>query len=794
MKLNRKWLHEEFVDLSHVSDKEYVEKLTVFGQKVETWERMDSEIKNVKVGKVLSIVRHENSDHMWVCQVDVGENEPVQIVTGAQNVREGDLVPAALHNSWLPGGVHITKGKLRGVVSNGMLCGLEELGLTQNDFPYAITDGIFILEEECQVGQDINEVIGNDDTIVDFEITNNRPDCYSIIGLARESAAAFGMQMKHHEPVVQGSDAGSIFEHLDVEVPAENLCNRYTSRMVKNVKIGPSPKWLRQRLRANGVRPINNIVDITNYVMLEYGQPMHAFDYRYVSSGKIVVREAAEGETLTTLDGNVRNLKPGMLVIADETKPIGLAGIMGGANSEILDDTTTVVFESANFNGTSIRQTALALGMRTESSGKFEKNLDPMMTLPAVQRACELVELLECGDVLDGIIDILNYVPENRTVALEPEKINRLLGTNISREEMVRYLNLLEIPVEGDQILVPSFRPDLNLMADIAEEVGRSFGYNEIPTTAFKTSTQGGYSPYMIAENQAGILCRGLGYSEIITYSFVSPTIFDQIRLPGDSPLRNTLKIQNPLGEDTSIMRTIAVPSMLDILGRNYAYHNKSVKLYELAKIYLPQAGQVLPQEPKMLVLGAYGADTTFFTVKGELDAILAGLRFPKARYTAVSDNPTYHPGRCAKVSVAGVELGHMGQIHPLVAANYGIEAEVYCVEIDFTKLFALKLLDPTYKPLPKYQAATRDLSILCDEAVTVAEAEDVITAAAGKLLRSVKLFDIYRGKGVAEGKKSLAFSLELRADDRTLTDADSEGVMTKVLKALEEKLGATLR
>ena len=794
MKLNRKWLHEEFVDLSHVSDKEYVEKLTVFGQKVETWERMDSEIKNVKVGKVLSIVRHENSDHMWVCQVDVGENEPVQIVTGAQNVREGDLVPAALHNSWLPGGVHITKGKLRGVVSNGMLCGLEELGLTQNDFPYAITDGIFILEEECQVGQDINEVIGNDDTIVDFEITNNRPDCYSIIGLARESAAAFGMQMKHHEPVVQGSDAGSIFEHLDVEVPAENLCNRYTSRMVKNVKIGPSPKWLRQRLRANGVRPINNIVDITNYVMLEYGQPMHAFDYRYVSSGKIVVREAAEGETLTTLDGNVRNLKPGMLVIADETKPIGLAGIMGGANSEILDDTTTVVFESANFNGTSIRQTALALGMRTESSGKFEKNLDPMMTLPAVQRACELVELLECGDVLDGIIDILNYVPENRTVALEPEKINRLLGTNISREEMVRYLNLLEIPVEGDQILVPSFRPDLNLMADIAEEVGRSFGYNEIPTTAFKTSTQGGYSPYMIAENQAGILCRGLGYSEIITYSFVSPTIFDQIRLPGDSPLRNTLKIQNPLGEDTSIMRTIAVPSMLDILGRNYAYHNKSVKLYELAKIYLPQAGQVLPQEPKMLVLGAYGADTTFFTVKGELDAILAGLRFPKARYTAVSDNPTYHPGRCAKVSVAGVELGHMGQIHPLVAANYGIEAEVYCVEIDFTKLFALKLPDPTYKPLPKYQAATRDLSILCDEAVTVAEAEDVITAAAGKLLRSVKLFDIYRGKGVAEGKKSLAFSLELRADDRTLTDADSEGVMTKVLKALEEKLGATLR
>ena len=794
MKLNRKWLHEEFVDLSHVSDREYVEKLTVFGQKVETWERMDSEIKNVVVGKVLEIVRHENSDHMWVCQIDVGEEEPVQIVTGAQNVKVGDMVPVAKHNSWLPGGVHITKGKLRGVKSNGMLCGLEELGLTQGDFPYAIVDGIFIIEEPCNIGDDINTVIGNDDTVVEFEITNNRPDCYSIIGLARESAAAFGLEMKHHEPVVNGSDAGSIFEHLDVEVPAENLCNRYSSRMVANVKIGPSPKWLRQRLRANGVRPINNIVDITNYVMLEYGQPMHAFDYRYVSSGKIIVREAEEGETLTTLDGNVRNLKPGMLVIADENKPIGLAGIMGGENSEILPDTTTVVFESANFNGTSIRQTALALGMRTESSGKFEKNLDPMMTVPAVQRACELVELLACGDVMDGIIDIINYVPQPKTLTLEPERINHLLGTNIPREDMVKYLTLLEIPVEGDSILVPSFRPDLNLMADIAEEVGRSFGYNEIPTTAFKTSTQGGYTPYMIAENKAGQLCRGLGYSEIITYSFVSPTIFDQIRLSADSHLRNALKIQNPLGEDTSIMRTIALPSMLDILGRNCAYHNKAAKLYELAKIYLPTEGQDLPQEPKMLTLGTYGAGQTFFTLKGELEGVLKGLRMPKATYTADSTNPSYHPGRCAKVSVNGVDVGYMGQVHPLVAANYGLDVEVYCAELDFDKLFAMQLPEATYVPLPKYPAVTRDLSFLCDESVTVAAVEDAITASAGKLLRSVKLFDIYRGTGVPEGKKSMAFSMELRADDRTLTDADSEGVMTKVLEALKDKLGAILR
>ena len=760
MKLNRKWLHEEFVDLSHISDKEFVETMTIFGQKVETYERLDNEIKNVVVGKVLSIVRHENSDHMWVCQIDDGSGEPVQIVTGAQNVKEGDLVPVARHNSWLPGGVHITKGKLRGVKSNGMLCGLEELGLTVGDFPYAIEDGIFIIEEECAIGDDINKIIGNDDTIVDFEITNNRPDCYSIIGLAREAAAAFDLPMRHHEPVVNGSEAGSIYEHLDVEVPAEQLCNRYTARMVTNVKIAPSPKWLRQRLRANGVRPINNIVDITNYVMLEYGQPMHAFDYRYVGDSKIIVREAEEGETLTTLDGNLRVLKPGMLVIADENKPIGLAGIMGGENSEIKDDTVTVVFESANFNGTSIRQTALALGMRTDASGKFEKNIDPMMTLPAVQRACELVEMLQCGDVMDGIIDIINYIPQPHTVTLEPEKINRLLGTDISMETMVSYLKRLEIPVEGDQILVPSFRPDLNHMADIAEEVARTFGYNEIPITDLKTSTQGGYTANMELEAKTGRQCRAMGYNEIITYSFVSPTSLDQIRVPADSSLRNTLKIQNPLGEDTSVMRTVVLPSMLEILGRNYAYHNKSVRMYEIGKVYLPVEGEALPEEPKMLILGTYGANENFFSLKGELEAIFAALRTKKASYTAVNNNPSFHPGRCAEVSMDGVVLGYMGQIHPLVAANYGIDCEVYCAEISFSKLAEMLLPDATYIPLPKYPAVTRDLSIVCDETLTVAQAENTIANAAGKLLRNVKLFDIYRGANLGEGKKSLAFSV----------------------------------
>ena len=795
MKLNRKWLNEEFVDLSGVPDREFVETMTIAGQKVETYERLDAELRNVVVGRVVSITRHTNSDHMWVCQIDVGAGEPVQIVTGAQNVHEGDLVPVAQHNSWLPGGVHITKGKLRGEVSNGMLCSLKELGLTLNDFPYAIEDGIWILQEDCKPGDDINTVIGNDDTVVDFEITNNRPDCYSILGLAREAAAAFNKPMRHHDPVVRGGAAGELSELLEVEVPAEDLCRRYTARMVRNVKIAPSPKWLRQRLRANGVRPINNIVDITNYVMLEYGQPMHAFDYRYVGSGKIIVRRSEPGEALTTLDGNVRTLTPGMLVIADETKPIGLAGIMGGENSEIMDDTVDVVFESANFNGTSIRQTALALGMRTEASGKFEKNINPLLTLPAVDRACELVELLGAGEVMDGVIDVLNDIPEPRTIELEPDRINALLGTDISEADMVEYLRRLEIPVEGHEIRVPSWRPDLVGMADIAEEVGRLFGYNNIPTTTFRgAATEGGYTEAMKLENRAGSLCRSLGYSEILTYSFVSPSIFDQIRLPEDSSLRNAMRIQNPLGEDASIMRTVALPSMLAILARNNAYHNDAVKLYELAKVYLPKPGQILPDEPKHLVLGTYGEHEDFFKMKGEIEAFLRGMNVPEARYTAEKHDPTFHPGRCARVSVGGVDLGCFGQIHPLVARSYGIDGEIFAAELNFTALLSLQLPEKTYTPLPKYPAVTRDIAVVCGEAVTVAALSDCIRAAGGKLLRSVELFDIYRGKGIASGSKSAAFRLTLRADDRTLTDADSDGVVSAVLAALEKELNAKLR
>ena len=794
MNISRKWLRE-FVDIT-ATDKEYDSVMTLAGQKVETTERMDAEIKNVVVGKVLSMKKHENSDHMWVCMVDCGIGEPVQIVTGAQNVHEGDLVPVAQHNSYLPGGIHITKGKLRGVESCGMLCSYKELGLTEHDCPEAYADGIWILNNEgCKVGEDMNVVIGNDDSIVEFEITNNRPDCYSLIGLARETAAAFNVPMKHHEPVVKGGAEGNLCDLLDVDVQADDLCPRYTARMVRNVKIAPSPKWMRQRLRSAGIRPINNIVDITNYVMVEYGQPMHAFDYRYVKGGKIVVRRAGEDKTLTTLDGSVRVLQPDMLVIADETKPVGLAGVMGGENSEIVADTVDVVFESANFLGSSIRKTALALGMRTDASAKFEKDIDPMLTVPAVNRACELVELLGAGEVMDGMIDVLNYVPQPVTVKLEPERINALLGTNISEADMIEYLHREEVPVVDGMIQVPSWRPDLRVMADIAEEVARYYGYNNIETTLMRgATTMGGYSDEQKLENAAGAAARALGYSEIITYSFVSPSSFDAIRVPADSPLRKTVKLVNPLGEDTSIMRTVILPSMLDILSRNFAFKNKGVKLYEIGKIYLPVEGEKLPNEPKRMIFGTYGEHENFFTLKGEVDALLEQLNVHPATYVADTKNPSYHPGRCADIMIDGKKLGVIGQIHPLVAEGYGISGEVYVAELDFTGLQSALAPERVFHSLPKFPTVSRDLALVCDEAMTVGMLEACIKKAGGKLLRSIQLFDIYRGPGIAPSKKSVAFSLELRADDRTLTDEDTTGVTNAVLEKLKNDLGVTLR
>ena len=799
MLLSRKWLNE-FVPLD-VDDRTFAEDMTLSGSKVEITEIEGEEISNVVVGRVVEIKRHENSDHMWICQVDVGEEAPIQIVTGAQNVSQGDLVPVAKHNSTLPGGVKITKGKLRGEKSNGMLCSYKELGMTDNDWPYSIVDGIFLLNsdpdlkaKDLKPGDDIRTAIGLDDHVVEFEITPNRPDCLSVIGLAREAAVTYGKTMAQHEPVVKGGGIGNLTELLDVETPATDLCPRYTARMVRNVKIGPSPKWMRDRLRASGVRPINNIVDITNYVMLEYGQPMHAFDYRYVNGGKIVVRRAEDGETLTTLDGNVRQLNSSMLVIADEHRAVGLAGIMGGENSEIVEDTVDVVFESANFNGTSIRRTALALGMRTEASAKFEKGLDILNTLPAVNRACELVEMLGAGEVLDGTIDILNFVPQPKQLKLRADKINALLGTDIDAAEMCRILQELGFGVDGDIITVPSWRGDVEHYSDLAEEVARFYGYNQIPTTAMTgVTTRGGYSPEQMLERSLGTVCRSLGYDEIITYSFISPTYYDKIRLPEDSPLRKSMKIMNPLGEDTSIMRTTVMPSMLEILTRNYNYRNKEAHLYELGRTYFEREDG-MADEPKHLSLGVYGPEESFFTLKGAVETILDSIRAEDVTYVAEKSDPSYHPGRCAKVYVNGQEVGTLGQIHPLVAANYGVDAELYYADLKFDALFASRGADPEYQPLPKFPAVTRDIAVLVDKAVTVGAMESSIQAAAKGLLKDVTLFDIYEGAKLPTGKKSVAFNLVLRADDRSLTAQEADDEVNLVLERLKKDFDAMLR
>ncbi len=797
MNLSRKWLNE-FVSVD-ASDKEFDEAMTLSGSKVETTADLGAEIVNVVVGRVLSLVRHPNSDHMWICQVDVGRGAPIQIVTGAQNVKEGDLVPAALDGALLPGGKEIHAGKLRGEVSDGMLCSFAELGLDQRDFPSAYADGIWILSDDPELtdltaGEDIRTAAGLDDHVVEFEITPNRPDCLSVIGLAREAAATFDRELRLHVPEVKGGAQGVLTELLDVETPDADLVPRYTARMVRNVKIAPSPKWMRERLRAMGVRPINNIVDITNYVMLEYGQPMHAFDYRYVHGGKIIVRRAREGERLTTLDGKEHTLTANHLVIADEHRAVGLAGIMGGENSEIVSDTADVVFESACFDGTCIRKGALALGMRTEASAKFEKGLDPMNTLPAVQRACELVELLGAGEVVDGVIDILNHVPQPTVLPLEPDKINALLGTDVAADEMVRILRKLDFIVEGGQVTVPSWRGDVRRMADLAEEVARFHGYDQIPCTLMRgQTTQGGYTAVQRLENRVGELCRAFGYDEIITYSFISPSCYDKIRWAEDDARRQSFKILNPLGEDTSIMRTTTLPSMLDILTRNYNYRNKAVRLYEIGRIYLPGGEDGLAREPKILSLGAYG-ETDFFAVKGQVEAILRDLRVADVEFRPVTDNPSYHPGRCAAVYAGGTYLGVLGQIHPLTARNYGVDAELYCAELALDALYAVRGADPEYIPLPKFPSVARDIAVVCGKAVTVGELEKAIRRGAQGLLKEVTLFDIYEGVGIPAGKKSVAFSLVLRSDERSLTSEEADADVRSILSALETDCGAVLR
>ena len=895
MILSRNWLNE-FVDLKDITDKEFNDEMTLSGSKVETIERPDENLKNVVVGKILEMKRHENSDHMWVCQIDVGQAEPVQIVTGAWNIHVGDYVPAALHGAHLPGGVKIEKGKLRGVESNGMLCSLKELGMTaEHDFPYAvitpaallndyhpidpakpsipadikpgdkvygpvlcgrveavesvdggynvrvndgtvtraaktvcsnlhegdlvayntksdtictledlhaeqkefphcIADGIFILQEEdAEPGLNMAHILGFDDSIVEFEITPNRPDCLSVIGLAREASATFKRPLKLHTPEPHGC-GGSIADLVDIDIEDGDLCPRYTARMVKNVKIAPSPRWMRERLRNSGVRPINNIVDITNYVMLEYGQPMHAFDFSCVEGGHIIVRTAREGETIQTLDGNERKLTPNMLCICDEHKPVCVAGVMGGANSEIVGDTAMVLFESANFNGVSVRRTASALGMRTDASSRYEKGLDMMNTIKAVERACELVEMLGCGEVVDGVMDVVAKEKAPTVVKLEPDKINALLGTELSEDLMREILVSLGFILNGDDIYVPSWRGDVEHYSDIAEEVARFYGYNKIPCTLMRgETTRGGFSEQQRFDRAIGGAVRALGYDEIITYSFISPTYYDKIRMPKDSSLRNSLKILNPLGEDTSIMRTTILPSMLEIIARNHSYRNKSARLYELGKIYLPREDG-LADEPKYLSLGAYGDGVDFFSFKGSIETLLHELRITDVKYVACTDNDSYHPGRCAKVYAGETYLGVFGQIHPLVAANYGMDTEVYTAELSFDAMYEKRGDIPVYQPLPKFPAVTRDIAVVCDEAVTVGALEESIRRGAKGLLKDVSLFDIYRGPGVAIGKKSVAFNLVLRADDRSLTGEEADEDVQSILAALKADHNAVLR
>ena len=795
MKLSRKWLNE-FVDLplSEVNDRAFAEAMSISGSKVEVTEDLSQTMKNVKVGKVVAIERHPDSDHMWVCQIDIGDGKPVQICTGAQNVHEGDLVPAALDNSLLPGGIEIKAKPLRGVPSDGMLCSFKELGATQHDFPYAIENGILILQGDYQPGDDMAEKMGLDDHVVEFEITPNRPDCLCMIGLARETAVTFGKELRLHEPKVEAKAGGNINDLAKVIVEDGDLCQRYTARMVKNVKIAPSPEWMAERIRNAGMRPINNIVDITNYVMMEYGQPMHAFDFSCVDNGEIHVRRAKEGEVIRTLDGTERRLTPGMLCICDTEKPVAVAGVMGGENSEIVGDTDMVLFESACFSGPSVRRTATALGMRTDASSRFEKGLDPKNTEKAVERACELIEMLGAGEVMEGVIDVIPTPLKETTVKLEPKKINALLGTDIDAESMKKILTDLGFTMEGDIIHVPSWRGDVEHYSDIAEEVARFYGYNEIPTKfTGAISTCGGFSPVQQCERQVGEILRSLGLDEIITYSFISPTYYDKIRMPADSPLRDSLKILNPLGEDTSIMRTTVLPSMLEILTRNYNFRNKAAMLYEIGKIYLKKPDG-LADEPKVVSIGMYGPDIDFFRLKGIVETLIDIVTGKAMRFEADKENASYHPGRCAKVYIGNECVGTFGQIHPAVAENYGVDTELWCAELSFDALFANVRAMPVYTPLPKFPSVSRDIAVVCSSEIPVGSLTECIMENGGKFLKDCTLFDVYTGHHIAEGMKSVAFSLTMRAEDRTMTDEDADSTVKAVLAGLKEKYNAVMR
>ena len=796
MNLSMKWL-ADYIDVD-CTIKEFVSAMTLSGSKVEGYEVEGEEIANVVVGKILEVVPHADSDHLVVCQIDVGKDAPIQIVTGASNVFAGALVPVALDGSTLPNGVKIKKGKLRGVESNGMLCSLGELNLTTHDFPYAISDGIFIIEEDCKVGEDIHTAVGINDTSVEFEITSNRPDCLSVVGLAREAHATFDKPLNIKEPEFK-TNSENVSDYISINVENTKLCPRYIAGVVKNVKIEASPRWMRERLRASGVRPINNFVDITNYVMLEYGHPMHAFDLKYVEDNKIVVRNAKQGEKIMTLDGIERNLSEEMLVIADGKKPVAVAGVMGGEYSGIMDDTTTVVFEAACFNGASVRKTAKKLGMRTDASARFEKGLDPANCMIALKRALELVEMLGCGEIVGNFTDVDNSDKTPKTVDFDYKWNNTFLGTDISEQDQIKYLNRLGFKVENGKIYVPSFRIDIECKADISEEVARIFGYNNIPSTLFKGVAEAKLTPEQKFENLFEKAFVSLGYNQILTYSFTTPKHFDKINLPKDSKLRDAITIMNPLGEDTSVMRTTAIPSMLEILSRNYNNRNAQARLFEIANEYIKTEEDKLPNEPERLIIGGYGNDYDFYTIKGSIVEALKALRISGYEIINFTDEALvleincFHPGRKAVIIKDNQVIGYFGEVHPTVLKNYEIGTRAYVGKLNIPEMFNLVDDEAKYKPLPKFPATTRDLSLICDEKLPVGEIEKAIKKGCGKILEAVTLFDVYQGKQIEEGKKSISYSLVLRSADATLTDEQADNAVRKVLKALTE-IGVELR
>ena len=807
MNTSLNWI-EALVPGLDVTDQEFRDAMTLSGTKVECFTAYDKNLEKIVVGQILSVDKHPDADKLVVCQVNVG-NETVQIVTGAPNIpvgSQGQKVPVVLDGGRVAGGhdggplpedgIKIKKGKLRGVESCGMMCSIEELGSSRDFFPDAPENGIYILGDDAVVGSSAVEYLGLDDTVFEYEITNNRVDCYSVLGIAREAAATF--RKPFNPPVVtETGNSEDVNDYIKVEVEAKDLCTRYTARVVKNIKLAPSPKWMQQRLMTAGIRPINNIVDITNYVMEEYGQPMHAYDLDTIAGSKIVVRTAKDGEEFVTLDGQVRKLDSQTLVICDGEKAVGLAGIMGGENSMITDDVKTMLFEAATFDGTNIRKSTKRLGIRTDASGKFEKGLDPENALAAMNRACQLIEELGAGEVVGGVVDVYPNPVTRKRISFEPEKYNALLGTNVSSEEMLQYFERLEVEYDKDanELIIPTFRQDLNRDADMAEEVARFFGYDNIPTTLPKgETTMGKVSFEQRIEDVAGEIAQFCGFSEAMTYSFESPKVFDKLKLEPDSSYRKTVVISNPLGEDFSVMRTLPLNGMLTSLATNYNRRNKNVKLYEMAKVYLPDEDtEKLPEEKVMFTLGFFG-EGDFFTMKGVVEEFLdrVGMRV-KPVYNPQAGIPFLHPGRQAAIEYNGTEIGYLGEVHPDVADNYGIGEKAYIAVIDIPAVTELASFDRKFTGIAKFPAVSRDISMLVPKNILVGTIENIIEKRGGKLVENFSLFDIYEGSQIQEGFKSVAYTISFRAKDRTLEDKDITPVMDKILKDLSD-IGIELR